>query len=64
MTPAPGLVHQVCAFYYQSWFDNARRPKLVARLEIASVRAFDAERQRKAPTTSKSPARRRGQRSG
>lgn len=50
---------------YQPWFDNARRLKeLVAKLEVASVHAFDDERQRKAPAASKSPARRRGQRSG
>ena len=42
---------------YQSWFDNARRLKeLVAKLEIASVHALEAERR---PTTdSKAPARR------
>lgn len=46
---------------YQPWFDNARRLKdLVAKLEILSVRAFDAERQ----ATSKSLAARRGHRSG
>ncbi|HET7487118.1 MAG TPA: DUF6788 family protein [Acidimicrobiales bacterium] len=46
---------------YQPWFDNARRLKdLVAKLEILSARAFDAERQ----ATSKSPASRRGHRSG
>lgn len=46
---------------YQQWFDNARRLKeLVARLEIASLHAFDAERQRKSPAASKSPASRKG----
>lgn len=50
---------------YQPWFDNARRLKeLVAKLEIASVHAFDDERQRKTPAASNSPARRKGQRSG
>ncbi len=42
---------------YQDWFDNARRLKeLVAKLEIASLHAFDAE-QRRTPTT-REPARR------
>jgi hypothetical protein len=50
---------------YQPWFDNARRLKeLVAKLEILSVRAFDAEHQRKAPAASKSPASHRAHRSG
>lgn len=36
---------------YQSWFDNARRLKdLVAKLEVASVHALEAER-RLPPTT-------------
>lgn len=49
---------------YQPWFDNARRLKeLVAKLEILSVHAFDAERPRKAPAASKSPGSRRGTRS-
>jgi len=42
---------------YQQWFDNARRLKdLVAKLEIASVHALEAERQPKGPAASKSPA--------
>jgi hypothetical protein len=50
---------------FQPWFDNARRLKeLVAKLEIVSVHAFDAERQRKTPSASKGPSSRRGQRSG
>ena len=50
---------------YQPWFDNARRLKeLVAKLEIVSVHAFDAERQRKTPSALKNPAGPRGQRSG
>ena len=50
---------------YQPWFDNARRLKeLVAKLEITSVHTLEAERQRKSPAASKSPASRRGQRSG
>lgn len=50
---------------YQPWFDNARRLKaLVAKLEIASVHALEAERQRKSPAAPKSPASHRGQRSG
>ncbi len=49
---------------YQQWFDNARRLReLVAKLEIASVHALEAERQRKSPAASKSPASRRGERS-
>jgi len=43
---------------YQSWFDNARRLKdLLAKLEIASVHALEAER-RPPPTGSKAAARR------
>jgi hypothetical protein len=43
---------------YQSWFDNARRLReLVAKLEIASVHALEAER-RPSPTDSTAPARR------
>lgn len=50
---------------YQPWFDNARRLKeLVAKLEIVSVRAFDAERQRKTPAASKGLPSRKGQPSG
>lgn len=50
---------------YQQWFDNARRLKeLVAKLEIASVHAFEAERPTKGSATSKSPASRKGRRSG
>ncbi len=49
---------------YQPWFDNARRLKeIVAKLEIVSVQAFDAERQRQAPAASKRAASRTGQRS-
>jgi hypothetical protein len=44
---------------YQSWFDNARRLKeLIAKLEIASVHALEAERQLPRATVSKAPARR------
>ncbi len=44
---------------YQQWFDNARRLReLVAKLEIASVHALEAERRPKSPATSKSPASR------
>lgn len=40
---------------YQSWFDNARRLKeLVAKLEIASVHALEAERR---PSTADSKAK-------
>lgn len=50
---------------YQPWFDNARRLReLVAKLEIVSVHTFDAERERKSPATSKSPAGRKSQRPG
>jgi hypothetical protein len=39
---------------YQPWFDNARRLKeLVAKLEIASVHAFEAEHRRPRTTASK-----------
>ena len=42
---------------YQSWFDNARRLKeLVAKLEIASVHAFEADTNTKTPP---GPKRRR-----
>jgi hypothetical protein len=42
---------------YQPWFDNARRLKdLVAKLEIASVHALEAER--RPSTHSKAPSRR------
>lgn len=44
---------------YQQWFDNARRLReLVAKLEIASVQALEAERVPKRPAASKSPPRR------
>ncbi|MGH9151983.1 MAG: DUF6788 family protein [Acidimicrobiales bacterium] len=50
---------------FQPWFDNARRLReLVAKLEIVSVHAFDAERERKTPAASKTAARRRSRRSG
>src|SRR3954447_4226948 len=50
---------------YQSWFDNARRLKeLIAKLEIASVHALEAERRVAAPSTSKDPRRRSTPRSG
>ena len=50
---------------YQQWFDNARRLReLVAKLEIASVHALEAERQPKGSAAPKSPASRRGRRSG
>jgi hypothetical protein len=42
---------------YQDWFDNARRLKeLVAKLEIASMHAIDAEQRH--TTTTRQPARR------
>jgi hypothetical protein len=48
---------------YQSWFDNARRLKeLVAKLEIASVHALEAER-RRPDTTEPKPSARRSKRS-
>ncbi|MGH2352219.1 MAG: DUF6788 family protein [Chloroflexota bacterium] len=44
---------------YQSWFDNARRLKdLVAKLEIASVHAFEADQRLPRTTTAKPAARR------
>lgn len=47
---------------YQPWFDNARRLKeLIAKLEIVSVHALDAERQHKTPSASKNPPSRKGQ---
>jgi hypothetical protein len=50
---------------YQPWFDNARRLKeLVAKLEIASVHALEAERRHPRPTETKAPARRSKRRSG
>jgi hypothetical protein len=50
---------------YQSWFDNARRLKeLVAKLEIASVHAFEAERQEAPRRAGKAPGRRSGGRPG
>lgn len=50
---------------YQSWFDNARRLReLVAKLEIASVHAFEAERRLQATTASRTPASRSGRRTG
>jgi hypothetical protein len=50
---------------YQSWFDNARRLRqLVAKLEIASVHAFEAERRRPATTASRAPGSRSGRRTG
>lgn len=50
---------------YQSWFDNARRLReLVAKLEIASVHAFEAERRLPATTASRTPAGRSGRRTG
>jgi hypothetical protein len=43
---------------YQSWFDNARRIKqLVAKLEIASVHALEAERHHPRTTDSKASAK-------
>ena len=49
---------------YQPWFDNARRLKeLVAKLEIVSVHAFDAERRRTRPAAPKSGDGGRRQRS-
>jgi hypothetical protein len=50
---------------YQDWFDNARRLKeLIAKIEIASLHAFDAE-QRHNPATREPPRRpRRRPRSG
>jgi hypothetical protein len=48
---------------YQPWFDNARRLKdLVAKLEIASVHALEAERQLSRTTASQRPTRRSGRR--
>lgn len=48
---------------YQSWFDNARRLReLVAKIEIASVRAFEAERRFPSTAASKAPSRRSGRR--
>ena len=50
---------------YQAWFDNARRLReLVAKLEIASVHALEAERQPKGSVAPKRPASRRGRRTG
>jgi uncharacterized protein DUF6788 len=50
---------------YQPWFDNARRlNELVAKLEIASVHALEAERRPKGSIASKGPDSRRGRRSG
>jgi hypothetical protein len=44
---------------YQPWFDNARRLKeLVAKLEIASVHALEAERRHPPTTDSKVPSTR------
>jgi hypothetical protein len=44
---------------YQSWFDNARRLKeLVAKFEIASVHALEADRRHPRTTDSKASARR------
>lgn len=44
---------------YQSWFDNSRRIKeLVAKLEIASVHAFEAEHRPPPTMASKAPGRR------
>jgi hypothetical protein len=44
---------------YQPWFDNARRIKeLVAKLEIASVHALEAEGQRIRTAAPHAPARR------
>ena len=44
---------------YQPWFDNARRLKdLVAKLEIASVHALEAERRLPRTTAPKAPGRR------
>jgi hypothetical protein len=44
---------------HRPWFDNARRLKdLVAKLEIASVHAFEAEHRRSPATTKRQPARR------
>ncbi len=41
---------------YQTWFDNARRVKdLIAKLEIASIHAFEAERKSSA-ASAKAPA--------
>ena len=50
---------------YQSWFDNARRLREpVAKLEIASVHAFQAERRLPATTASRTPGSRCGRRTG
>lgn len=50
---------------YQPWFDNARYLKeLVAKLEIASVHALEAERRLPRPTETKPQARRSKRRSG
>jgi hypothetical protein len=49
---------------YQDWFDNARRLKeLVAKLEIASVHALEAERQLPRPAIPKTPTNRAGRHS-
>jgi len=45
---------------YQSWFDNARRLKdLVAKLEIASVHAIEAERRQPPATAPRRRSKRR-----
>lgn len=50
---------------HQSWFDNAKRLReLVAKLEIASVHAFEAERRVPPAAASKAPSRRSGRRTG
>jgi hypothetical protein len=49
---------------YQPWFDNARRLKeLIAKLEVASVQAFEVSERRHRPGTNAAPPATRRRRS-